>query len=65
MIHLACLVAVTSLLYHREVKMRVDFLVARGWPVVDGLSSVYTLRCITALAFAALHALVLLDVLVF
>lgn len=64
-IHLVCLVAVTSLLYHREVKMRVDFLVARGWPVVDGLSSVYTLRCVTALASAALHALVLLDVLVF
>lgn len=64
-LHLTCLVAVSALLYQREVKTRLAFLIARGHVVVDSLSTVYTMRCIVMLASIALHVLLLLSVLVF
>lgn len=61
-LHLACLVAVSALLYQREVKTRLAFLVMRGYVVVESLSSVYTMRCIVVLSSIALHVLLLLAV---
>lgn len=64
-LHLTCLVAVSALLYQREVKTRLAFLAARGQVVVDSLSTVYTLRCITVLVSISLHVFLVLGLLVF